>query len=263
MTAQLDAYFTRIDEHTFQPEQPCAGAWNDQELHVAPVNGLLVHTMEQWLESRGAGRELAASRISVDYLGVIDFTPVDVAWEVLRPGRAVELVEGVLSQHGRPVMRARVWRLAVSDTAAVEGGLAEPLPHPDECATTAMDDRWPGDYVRTLDVRVAGEVVPGRGRVWMRTPLAIVAGEQSSMLARSVLIVDTSNGAAIRESPAAWQYPNLDLTIHLLRQPVGDWVGLDASVAFGASGQGITSAVLHDEQGQVGRAELGLLVRAR
>lgn len=257
------SYFTRIDDDSFQPEQACSGAWSASELHVAPPNGLLVHVLERWLEQRAVNPEFVISRIAIEYLGVLDFDPVSVECDVVRPGRAVELVEAVLSQKGRPVLRLRAWRVATSDTTAVAGGLDEPMPDPSAGATIEMDDRWPGDYVRSIELRGAGALAPGRGRVWMRTTLPIVAGEPSSTLARYALVLDTANGAAVREDPAAWHFPNLDLTVHLLRQPVSEWAGLDITVAFGPTGQGLTSVSLHDERGQVGRAELGLIVRAR
>lgn len=58
-----------------------------------------------------------------------------------------------------------------------------------------------------------------------------------------------------------WTYPNLDLTTHLHRQPTGNWVGLDTTVTFGPAGHGLTSSVLHDATGPVGRAEQILTVR--
>ncbi|GEN12907.1 Thioesterase-like superfamily protein [Myxococcus fulvus] len=121
------AYFVRTDDGGFLPQRACAGAWNPEELHISPVNGLLLHELKRWIESRNPGGKLV-TRISYDYLGVLDFTRCEVAFELLRPGRAVELVEGVLSQHGRPVLRARVWLLATQDTFAVAGGAREPLP---------------------------------------------------------------------------------------------------------------------------------------
>ena len=56
-------------------------------------------------------------------------------------------------------------------------------------------------------------------------------------------------------------FPNVDLTIHLHRQPTGDWVGLDTTVIFGTGGHGLTSTVLHDVLGPVGQASQTLTVR--
>lgn len=73
--------------------------------------------------------------------------------------------------------------------------------------------------------------------------------------------MDTANGIAVRRSPREWMFPNVDLTIHLHRQPTGDWVGLDTTVIFGAGGHGLTSTVLHDVLGPVGQASQTLTVR--
>lgn len=124
-----------------------------------------------------------------------------------------------------------------------------------------MSDAWPGEYITTLDVRPIGESRPGRTTAWISTGLELVAGEPVSDLARFLALVDTANGIAVRESPKEWLFPNLDLTIHLHRQPRGRWVGLDTTVIFGAEGHGLTSTTLHDLQGPVGRAEQILTVR--
>jgi hypothetical protein len=74
-------------------------------------------------------------------------------------------------------------------------------------------------------------------------------------------LVDTANGIAVRADPHRWIFPNVDLTVHLYRQPVGAWVGLDSSAIFGPTGQGLTSSVLHDIYGSVGHANQTLTVR--
>jgi hypothetical protein len=260
--AATESYFVRNSDGTLTPTALCTGAWNTSELHVATVNGALTHELERWLAERGDDGRLI-TRISLDYMGVLDFDPCTVTVDVVRPGRAVELLEAVLHQHGRPAIRGRFWRAACYDTAEVMGGEEAALPPPDTCELFDVSDAWPGDYIEHLDMRVVTPPSPGRGRVWVATPFDIVAGEPSSDLARYVLLVDTMNGVAIRQSPAEWQYPNLDLTVHLFRQPVGRWIGFEASVVFGPTGQGLTSARRHDERGHVGRAEQALIVRPR
>jgi len=58
------AYFSRVGEHSFLPQDSCSGAWTPEELHVSPVNGLLIHEMERWLSAR-AGDGKLVTRISV------------------------------------------------------------------------------------------------------------------------------------------------------------------------------------------------------
>ena len=110
-------------------------------------------------------------------------------------------------------------------------------------------------------VLIAGRAV-ARARAWFLTSLdTAVAGETVSPLASYIALVDIANGIAARQSPATWMFPNVDLTIHLHRQPHGPWTGLDTTVVFGPTGQGITSTVLHDLTGPVGHAQQILTVR--
>jgi hypothetical protein len=49
--------------------------------------------------------------------------------------------------------------------------------------------------------------------------------------------------------------------VHVYREPVGEWIALDAATAIGADGIGTAITVLHDESGPVGRGAQALLVR--
>jgi hypothetical protein len=186
-----------------------------------------------------------------------------VSCDLIRTGRSVELVEVVVTQNARPAIRSRIWRVSGSDTTAVAGGAREPLPPPGEADPFDLSSIWPGDYVASLEVRTVGAPSPGRTTGWITTDLSVVAGERVSDLCRFVLLVDTINGIAVRRSPEKWLFPNVDLTIHLFRQPEGPWLGVETGVTFGPAGHGLTSSELHDIGGHVGRAEQSLLVRPR
>jgi hypothetical protein len=153
------------------------------------------------------------------------------------------------------------WRLARYDTQSVAGGEPGAWPLPDGVASAELSGVWPGGYIASLDVRPLHAPEPGRATVWLATPVTLVAGEPVSELARFVGLVDTANGIAVRRSPREWVFPNVDPTVHLQRQPVGDWVGLDTTVVFGPDGAGLTTTVLHDRTGPVGRSEQLLTVR--
>ena len=81
------------------------------------------------------------------------------------------------------------------------------------------------------------------------------------LLALAVGLFDIANGMAVRESPAEVEYPNIDLTAHLVREPRGEWVGFDTRVTFGAGGLGLTHSILHDEDGPLGSLAQTLTVR--
>lgn len=250
------SYYTRVDERRFLPTEHATGAWNDGEVHMAPLSGLLVHEIEQ---HRGPG-ELVLSRVSFDILGFLGTAECEIRVETVRPGRTIELIEATASIAGLDVVRARAWYLASFDTAAVKGGEPGRLPSPESLPSIDITGRWPGGFIRSLDVRVVSAPEPGRATGWLRGD-DLLDGEAIGSVASFISLVDTANGIAARESPREWTWPNVDLSIHLWRQPIGRWVGLDTTVTWGPTGQGVTSTVLHDESGAVGFAHQSLTVR--
>src|SRR5699024_606736 len=196
-----------------------------------------------------------------DILGKIDFDTFDIEVTTIRPGRTIELMEASVLIAGRTVVRARAWFLARQDTSTVAGGAAETLPAPETATPAPLSTRWSGGFIASLDVRTLGTPQPGRATAWAATPVTLVAGEDAGRLASYVSLIDLANGLAARQEPTEWMFPNLDLTIHLHRQPSGDWTGLDTTVVFGSDGTGLTSTTLHDRHGAVGRAEQTLTVR--
>ncbi|MWA15527.1 thioesterase family protein [Streptomyces sp. BA2] len=254
------SYYEPIDEHRYKPTPHAGGAWSTDEQHFSPLGGLIVHAIDRHLAAR-PDSGLLLSRISFDILGRLALDECEIRVETLRPGRTIELVEAVVLMAGRQVVRARAWLLASGDTSAVAGGGAGKLTPPEALAPWPMASVWPGGYIASLEVRPLTPPQPGRTTAWISTPLELVAGQSASPLASYIALVDTANGIAVRQPPTAWMFPNVDLTVHLHRQPEGDWTGLDTTVTFGPTGQGITSTVLHDVSGPVGHAQQILTVR--
>ncbi|MER6447895.1 thioesterase [Streptomyces venezuelae] len=257
--AARESYYERTGEHRYKPTAHAGGAWNTDEQHFSPLAGLVVHAVDAHLADRPERPALA--RISYDILGRIALDECEITVETLRPGRTIELLEATVVIGGRPVVRARAWLLATLDSSSVADSPHERLPAPGELDVWAMEDAWDGGYVSSVEVRRTPPARRGRTAAWVSSPLALVSGEPSSALASYVALVDTANGIAVQQDPTAWMFPNLDLTIHLHRQPRGPWTGLDTTVSFGPSGQGLTSSVLHDVDGPVGHAEQILTVR--
>jgi hypothetical protein len=95
----------------------------------------------------------------------------------------------------------------------------------------------------------------------MRVP--IVAGEPVSPLQRAVAAADFGNGISASVSWDDYSFVNPELTVYLLREPAGEWVGLDSRTAIDARGIGLAESTLYDEQGAIGRALQSLYVSRR
>jgi len=259
VSSEAEPYYLSRGEGRYESTIHAQGAWNPREQHMAPVSGLLAHCLERFLPRP----ELRIARISFDILGLIPGGGFEVVTTMLRPGRTIELVQAEMVAEGRTAVRATAWRLQRSDTSAIAAVEDERMPGPDEAEQAGMSE-WPGGYIRSIEARVLPAHTPGRGLGWIRTRHPLVEGEPFSGFARLVGLVDTSNGIAPRvmPGPGGHAFPNVDLQVHLYREPDGGWLGLQNSVSFGADGIGLTSTVLHDTAGPFGRAEQILTLRS-
>ncbi|WP_323961643.1 thioesterase family protein [Arthrobacter sp. JZ12] len=254
-----DSYYRNLGGGRFEATIHAQGAWNTHEQHMAPASGLIAHCLELFQPRK----DLRIARISYEILGLIPLDTIEVTAQMVRPGRTIELLEAEMNHGGRTAIRARAWRLATSDTASVAAVEEETMPGPDDAEAYDAAAEWPGGYIQSIEVRNLPERRPGRARVWLRTGHALVEGEPSSDMARLTGLIDTANGVATRVRPGkgSWAFPNVDLQVHIHRQPSGRWLGLDTRVTFGTDGVGLTSAVLHDLDGPFGRSEQILTLR--
>lgn len=255
-----EPYYRDLGNGRFAATIHTQGAWNPHEQHMAPVSGILAHCLEQFQPRE----DLRMARISFDILGLIPDGEFEVVTTMLRPGRTIELVQAELISRGRAAVRATAWRLQNSDTSNVEAIEDEPMSGPPEVAQHVSLTEWPGGYIRSIEIRTLPGHSPGHGRAWVRSLHPLVTPGTFSDVARLIGVADTSNGIASRvePGPGGYAFPNVDLQVHLYREPRGEWLGLQNSVSFGNDGIGLTSTVLCDLNGAFGRAEQILTLRA-
>jgi hypothetical protein len=254
----IPAYYEPLGHGRYRSTGHAQGAWSADQQHMAPVAGLITHVLENCCPRS----DLALSRVAFDILGSIPSGEVGVAARVVRPGRTIELLEAEVTAGGRAVVRAVAWRLAVSDTSSIAATGIGRIAGPERATNFDMAAIWPGGCIRSMEVRRLDGHAPGRSTVWARPGVGLLHGERVSDLARFFGVIDIANGVAVRAAPGELIFPNTDLTVHLFRQPTGIWVGLETEVSFGPDGIGLTSAVLHDLDGPVGRSAQTLTLRS-
>lgn len=262
-STESTAYYRPLEVHNdggrYLPTIHTEGAWSTDEQHMAPVSGLLTDAIENC-----SGRmDLATSRIAFDILGLIRRQEFQISASVIRAGRTIELVQAEMTSGGRTLVRASAWRLAVSDTADLAASELPAIPGPEQAELWDGTDIWTGGFIRSLEFRVLPGRRPGRAQAWIRTRHPMIENRTVGNLASYVGLIDTANGVAVRAQPSELMFPNTDLTIHLIRAPRGEWLGLDTSVCYGPGGIGLTSSVLHDRDGAVGMAAQSLTLRRR
>lgn len=239
------------------------GPWSPRAQHGGPPAALLGRA----LEGLEPALDRVLGRVSMDLLGPVPVGPLSVAATVLRTGRSVSLREAVVYDEapgptrGRPVAVARGWAFPRStDGPATPGEGAAPAPesgHHEEPPGT-----WHRGYLDAIEWRwLEGSIAaPGRGRVWMRPRLPLVAGEELSAWQRLLCCVDSASGVSAALDTSRWAFQNTELSVHVVRPPSGEWVLLDAVTELAGTGVGLATARISDRDGLVGRSSQALLI---
>ncbi len=204
---------------------------------------------------------MLVARVTVELLGPVPVGEVAVRARVVRPGRSVELVEAVMAAGGRDVARASAWRVRRSEGVEVASRAPAPPPLPAAETLLAPPEGWIDGYLSAVEWREAagGLSTPGPCAAWTRLRHPLVADEEPSGLQRVLAVADSGNGLS-SELPMSWLFINCELTVHLHREAVGEWVCVDATTTVSPGGVGLATTVLSDAGGPVGVGAQALLV---
>jgi hypothetical protein len=119
-------------------------------------------------------------------------------------------------------------------------------------------------YADLVDTRIArGVFFKGPCAIWFRLQHPLLENEDPSAYQRVAVAADSGNGISAILDFARYSFLNLDLTINLLRKPVGEWICLDARTCLGPKGCGLAESMLFDLHGFIGRATQSLAIRMR
>jgi hypothetical protein len=251
----------------FIPSAHARGPWDPEALHGGAPAALMTRAFQ--LHEPGA--ELPIARLGFELLRPVPCAPLSLSTRIVRPGRRVQELAGEIHAGEQLICRASALRVqpvpeqipaaagvALDDEAMDAPDTAEPVRFALDGSTgpsfaaSAMEMRW-------LDAPGA----PGPARVWMRLRHPLLAGEPVSPLARAVATADFGNGVSAVLPFERFLFINADLSLHLQRQPRGEWIGLQARTLLHRGGTGMAESVLHDLDGPFGRAFQVLVVQAR
>ena len=169
---------------------------------------------------------------------------------------------------GKEVARFTALVQREAELPVPEGTPGHPLPAapraPAQCEAAVMPFKGRRlGYADLVENRVAeGRFFAGPCTVWFRLRHPLVAGEAPSPYQRVAVAADSGNGISAALDFARYSFVNCDLTINLLRRPVGEWICLQARTELGGNGCGLAESALFDEGGLIGRATQSLAVRA-
>lgn len=254
------------DRDRLVPTELARGPWSADALHGGPVAAVLARAVERC----NTLVPMQVCRLTVELTRPVPLTPLMVGARVVRDGKKVQLVEGLVTAGETEVSRVTALRIRTADVPVPSPAhfpqtpadpMATPVSLADARARVAMT-AYHADGVEMRFVR-GGFDQMGPATVWMRLRHPVVEGEEPSALQRVAAVADFGNGVSKVLPFDSYSFINPDLTVALVRYPVGEWVGLDASTQLGDHGVGRAESVLFDERGALGRALQSLYVDAR
>jgi Thioesterase-like superfamily len=242
---------------------PAAGGpWDPKMQHGSAPSALITAVAE----AVPTAVPMRVARLTVDLMRPIPVAPLEIRTDILREGRKIQLcsidlfADGKLCVRGT-VLRIRRERLELPDTVTSEK-VALPPPEAGRLAEGKITEN-PFMACLKMSVVKGGFNKPGPGAIWFRVERPIIEGQANSPAMRAVVAADFCNGTSSVLDFRTWTFINGDLSVSLARDPVGDWVLLDAETWLGPDGSGIACAKLGDSQGYFGRAAQSILIEPR
>jgi hypothetical protein len=239
------------------------GPWDPTLQHGAAPSSLICWAVERL----PAPAPMRVARLTVDLMRPVPVAPLTLAIEVLREGKKIQLVAARLLADDTEVVRATVLRIRREERALPSDAVC---PSHDMRQPETLRDAMTRGMARTpflsgISMRIArgSFKLPGPAAVWYRADRPVVSGAPISPLMRAAIAADFCNGTSSVLDFREWTFINGDLTLSLAREPVGEWILLDAETWAGPDSIGLASARLADRDGYFGRAVQSLLFEKR
>jgi hypothetical protein len=250
------------------PTELSRGPWDPRHCHGGPVSALLARAVEHLSEPGGN-----IARLTIELTRPVPvWRTLTLSTEVERSGRKVALLAAVLRDGDTEVARVRSLWLRDDDVAVpTESTLGDGDPGMGEAGVGRLErSTWAltdgsAFHSHACEHRFVrgGWLEQGPAEVWIRLTVPVVDGEEPTGVQRVAAAADFGNGVAGALPIEQFTFINPDLTVHLLRPPMGNWIGLRSVSHYGHRGAGLAESALFDAHGRVGRSVQSLLVARR
>ena len=249
--------YTLLDNGAFRASSLTRGLWNPQHQHAGPPIALACRGVEIAAKEHGLTH---LARITANLLRPVPIGDLTLAVTTDYAGRNVGHFSAWLMAGGKEVARFTALVHRELDMQVPEGLPGHPLPSAPQTPDASQAENFPFDerllgYSDLVEVRVAhGTFFKGPCAVWFRLRHPLLDSEAPGVYQRVAVIADSGNGISAVLDFKRYSFVNSDLTINLLRRPVGEWICLDARTQLGPNGCGHAESTIYDSQGLIGRA---------
>src|SRR5262245_39704625 len=205
-----------------------AGPWDPALQHGAAPAALAAWAAERM----EAGAPMHVVRLTLDFLRPVPVAPLQIHSEIVRQGRKILVVSIRLLTQGIEVVRATALKVRRSDRS-VPVDLCEAVldvPSPELSHDVRGQQRIKSAFFDGVSARLmtGTERRLGPAAMWFRANQPIIDGEPISPVMRAAIAADFCHGVSSPLDMKQWTYINSDVTLSLVRPPVGEWILVNA-----------------------------------
>jgi hypothetical protein len=252
----------RVDGDRVVTSPDAAGPWDPRMQHGSAPASLVVWAAEA-IPTRVP---MHIARVTIDLMRPVPVAPLTLQTEILREGRKIQLCAVKLLADGVVVAGATVLKIKAQALTLPADVTDPPVMFPGPDQLREENPEFSGSpFVKGISMRAArGRFgMRGPGAIWYRVDRPLVEGFGVSQAMRAVVAADLCNGTSAALDFREWTFINADLSVSLARQPVGDWILVDAETCIGRDGAGFAAARLADTTGYFGRVVQSLVIERR
>lgn len=264
--APNDAAYLHLEGESYLSSELTRGPWDMGHQHAGPPIALVTHSLEKLAATHGLHH---MARLTSNLYRPIPIAKLTVKVAAEYVGRNAGHFSASLFDQGKEVMRCTALFQREAEVELPANLPGHPLPKAAKSADSSLVKAFPFlhdaiGYPLFMETREAiGTMFQGPSSVWFRMRYPLVKGCTPSGYERVAVAADSGNGISAVLDFGAYLFVNSDLTINLIRKPVGEWICVDARSHLSSHGGGLAESALYDEEGLIGRATQSLFLRKR
>ncbi|NBB16497.1 hypothetical protein GVN21_14125 [Caulobacter sp. SLTY] len=247
------SFYTGADG-AFTATPRAASPWNPANQNGVAIVALMTHLIEQ----TPTLAPMMLARLTVEIARPTPIAAFEADCRIVREGRRMQNLEVVFRAGGEIRARATALRVRRADSPVVAETLSYPAPEDTPARSLSRSDGPRGG----LETRVlsGGLLERGPGRGWVRPAVDILPGVAATPLVAAAMAADIGSAMSSIFEHGVWSFANVDVALHFVRPPEGDWIFADAATVSAGDGSALVNTTLADRRGPFARAHQTLFV---
>jgi hypothetical protein len=257
VVADSSFYSREIGAHgqeRFFASESTRGPWSNDHQHAGPPAALLARAIAR---AEPNPQAMFVTRVTLELLKPIPIAaPLEIDVDVLSAGRTVDRIAAVLRSGDDSLIVAVGLRMRVREIDVPI------LTHDDLAGLRPLEQARSWEfpffqhergYHSAMDIRIAaGKFGAGNMAAWIRPRIPLLADEATDALQRVLICADAGHGIGSGLDTREFGFVNPDLSVHLHRLPVDEWICMDARTFTQPLGIGLCRTRLLDRHGEFG-----------